>query len=89
MSGGAGADERPRFVGIPGPSNEEVAELLAELAKRVTKMLHAHGRLLDDGSDEEAEPQLVFAARPSPPSCSLFVLRTSWAQLAIPPRRPA
>ena len=34
-------DERPRFVKLEEPSDEEVAELLAEVAKRVTKMLQA------------------------------------------------
>jgi hypothetical protein len=61
-----GADERPRFVEVEAPSDEEVAELLAELAKRVTKTLHAHGRLLDDECDEEAEPHLLFAGRSAP-----------------------
>ena len=62
------ADERPRFVKLEGPSDEEVAELLAEVAKRVTKMLHAQGRMLDDECEEEAEPQLLFAGRPAPRS---------------------
>ena len=65
VAGGAGVDERPRFVELEAPSDEEVAELLAELAKRVTKMLHAHGRLLDDECEEEAEPQLQLAGRPA------------------------
>jgi hypothetical protein len=64
--GSGGADERPRFVEVEAPSDEEVAELLAELAKRVTKTLHAHGRLLDDECDEEAEPHLLFAGRSAP-----------------------
>jgi hypothetical protein len=58
-----GVDERPRFVALTAPSDAEVAELLAEVARRVTRMLHAHGRLLDDETEEEAEPQLMFAGR--------------------------
>ena len=61
-------DERPRFVKLEEPSDEEVAELLAEVAKRVTKMLQAHGRMLEDDCEEEAEPQLLFAGRPTPRS---------------------
>jgi Putative transposase len=68
VADGAGTDDRPRFVELQAPSDEEVAELLSELAKRVTKMLRAHGRMLDDESDEEAEPQLMFAGRPAPMS---------------------
>ncbi len=63
VADGAGADERPRFVEHEAPSDEEIGELLAEVAKRVTKMLQAHGRMLDDECDEEAEPQLMFAGR--------------------------
>lgn len=65
VAGGTGADERPRFVEQEAPSDVEVGELLSELAKRVTKMLHAHGRMLDDESEEEPEPQLLFAGRPA------------------------
>ena len=61
-------DERPRFVKLEEPSDEEVAELLAEVAKRVTKMLQAHGRMLEGDCEEEAEPQLLFAGRPTPRS---------------------
>ena len=50
------------------PNDEEIAKLLSEVAQRVTKMLHAHGRMLDDESDDEAEPQLLFAGRPAPTS---------------------
>ena len=59
VAGGEGVDERPRFVALAGPSDEEVVELLAELTKRVTKVLHAHGRMLDDDCDEEAEPHFT------------------------------
>ena len=62
-----GVDERPRFVELEAPSDEEVAVLLAEVAQRVSKMLQAHGRMLDDESDEETEPQLLFRS-PSRPS---------------------
>ena len=68
VTGGVGVDERPEFVKLEGPSDEEVAELLAEVAKRVTKMLHAHGRMLNDECEEEGEPQLVFAGRRGPTS---------------------
>ena len=63
-----GVDERPRFVELEAPSDQEVAVLLAEVAQRVSKMLLAHGRMLDDESDEETEPQLLFAGRPAPTS---------------------
>ena len=79
VAGGTGADERPRFVEQEAPSDVEVGELLSELAKRVTKMLHAHGRMLDDESEEEPEAQLLFAGRsarfPSRPDASVRVVR--------------
>ncbi len=71
VADGTGADDRPRFVEQEAPSDEEVAALLSKLAKRVTKMLRAHGRMLDDDCDEETEPQLMFAGRPAPMSSGL------------------
>jgi hypothetical protein len=68
VAGGGGVGKRPRFVELPGPSDEEVVELLAEVARRVEKMLHAHGRMVDDECDEEAEPHLLFAGQPAPTS---------------------
>jgi hypothetical protein len=66
VAGGAGVDERPRFVELEAPSNEEVAERLGEVARRVTKMLPDAGRLRDDDCGEEAEPPVPEAHRPLP-----------------------
>ena len=52
---GDAMDEPLRFVKLEGPSEEEVAERLAEVAKRVAKILHAHGRMLNDECEEEGE----------------------------------
>ena len=65
VAGGTGADERPRFVEQEAPSDVEVGELLSELAQRVTKMLHAHGRMLDDQSEVVVRAALRFAGRPA------------------------
>jgi hypothetical protein len=78
VAGDGWVDGRPRFVELEPPTEAEVGKLLAEVARRVTRMLHAHGRLLDDESDEEVEPQLTFAERPTSKS------RGAWREEALP-----
>jgi hypothetical protein len=56
-------DARPFFVVLPEPTDDEVAALLDEIVRRVTKLLRRHGRLDDDAVDPEPEQLLLFAAR--------------------------
>ena len=69
---GDAPDARPRFVQIDPPTNEEVGALLDQIINRVSAMLRRHGRLDEDG-DDEPEPHLVSASRPTKRSGEPFV----------------
>jgi hypothetical protein len=56
-------DARPFFVGLPEPTDDEVATLLDQIIRRVTELLRRRGRLDDDAVDPEPEQLLLFAAR--------------------------
>ena len=57
-------DARPHFLPLDPPSDDEVASLLDEIIERITQLLKKHGRL-DDDLDEDPEPQLLLALRPT------------------------
>jgi hypothetical protein len=57
-------DARPTFVELPAPTDDELAGLLDQIIRRVTRLLRRHGRLDDDG-DAEPEQLVRFGVRSS------------------------